>query len=108
MDIDYFTKWIEVIPLVNVDQEAVIEFIQRHIIYRFGIPKTITTDQGSVFTGRKVQEFAKEIGFKLLTSTPYYAQENGQVKVANKVVIGLIKKHVSKKPRNWHKTLNHI
>ena len=49
--IDYFTKWIEVIPLVNVDQENVIEFIQKHIIYRFGIPETITTDQGSVFIG---------------------------------------------------------
>ncbi|XP_050889241.1 uncharacterized protein LOC127094451 [Lathyrus oleraceus] len=48
------------------------------------------------------------MGFKLLTSTPYYAQANGQVEVANKVIIGLIKKHVGKKPRNWHKTLDHI
>lgn len=31
--IDYFTKWVEAIPLVNVDQEAVVEFIQNHIIY---------------------------------------------------------------------------
>lgn len=35
--IDYFTKWIEAIPLVNVDQETMIEFIQRNIIYRFRI-----------------------------------------------------------------------
>lgn len=104
----YFTKWIEDIPLVNVDQEDVIKFIQRHIIYRFEIPETITTDQGSVFTGRKVQEFAKEMRFKLLTSSPYYAQANGQVKAANKVVIGLIKKHMRKKPKNWHKTLDQI
>ncbi|XP_050876762.1 uncharacterized protein LOC127080495 [Lathyrus oleraceus] len=55
-----------------------------------------------------MQEFAKEMGFKLLTSTPYYAQANGQVKAANKVVIGLIKKHVGEKPRNWHKTLDQI
>lgn len=48
------------------------------------------------------------MGFKLLTSTPYYAQANGQVEAANKVVIGLIKKHVGKKPRNWHKTLDQI
>ncbi|XP_050916221.1 uncharacterized protein LOC127131340 [Lathyrus oleraceus] len=88
--------------------EDVIEFIQKHIIYRFGIPETVTTDQGSVFTGREMQEFATEMGFKLLTSTPYYAQANGQVEAANKVIIGLIKKHVKKKPRNWHKTLVHI
>ena len=106
--IDYFTKWIEAIPLVNVDQENVIEFIQKHIIYRFGIPETITTDQGSVFIGRKMQEFAAEMGFKLLTSTPYYAQANGQVEAENKVIISLIKKHVGKKPKNWHKTLYQI
>ena len=73
--------------MVNFNQEVVIKFIQRHIIYRFGIPETITTDQGSIFNGRKVQESAKEVGFNLLTSTPYYAQENGQVEVANHVVI---------------------
>jgi hypothetical protein len=53
-----------------------------------------------------MQEFAKEMGFKLLTSTPYYAQANGQVEAANKVIIGLIKKHVGKKQKNWHKTLD--
>src|SRR3954468_7458687 len=104
--INYFTKWVEAIPLANVDQEAVIKFIQRHIIYRFGIPESITTDQGLVFTGRKMQDFAREMGFKLFTSTPYYAQANGQVEAANKVIIGLIKKHVGKRPKNWHKTLD--
>lgn len=96
----YFTKWIEAIPLTNVDQETMVKFIQKHIIYKFGIPETITTDQGSFFTGRKVQEFAKEMRFKLLTSTPYYAQANCQVKATNNLVIGIIKKHVGKKPRN--------
>ena len=97
--IDYFTKWIEAVPLTKVDQEAVIDFIQTHILYRFGIPETITTDQGSVFVGQKMQDFAVEIGFKLNTSTPYYAQANGQVEAANKVLINIIKKHVAKKPK---------
>ena len=85
---------------MNVDQEAVIDFIQNHIIYRFGIPETITTDQGSAFTGRKMQDFTKEVGIKLLTSTPYYAQANGQVQATNEVIINLIKKHVGNKPKN--------
>src|ERR1044072_9405814 len=104
--IDYFTKWVEAIGLRKVDQEAVIDFIQNHIVYRFGVPETITTDQGTVFTGQKMQDFAKEVGIKLLTSTPYYAQANGQVEAANKVIISLIKKHVGKKPKNWHQTLD--
>ncbi|XP_050895644.1 uncharacterized protein LOC127102307 [Lathyrus oleraceus] len=36
--VDYFTKWGEAIPFPNVSQQDVIEFIQKYIIYRFGIP----------------------------------------------------------------------
>ena len=88
--IDYFTKWVEEIPLPDVTQEVVIEFIQKYIIHRFGIPETITTDQGFVFTGRKMVMFAKDTGYKLLTSTPYYAQANGQVEAANKGIFSII------------------
>ena len=66
-------------------------------IYIFGIPETITTGQGSAFTGRKMVEFALETWFKLLTSTHYYAQANGLVEAANKIVTGLIKKHIGKR-----------
>ena len=59
--IDYFTKWVEAIALPNVDQEAVIDFIQDHIMCRFGIPETITTDQGSVFTGRKFKSLHRKL-----------------------------------------------
>jgi hypothetical protein len=50
--IDYFTKWVEAIPLRELNQDAVIGFIQNHIVYRFGILETITTDEGSVFTAK--------------------------------------------------------
>ncbi|KAK2444268.1 protein NYNRIN [Trifolium repens] len=106
--IDYFTKWIEAVALPKVDQEAVISFIINHIIYRFGLPETITTDQGTVFVGQKMQNFANEAGFRLLTSAPYYAQANGQVEAANKIIIGLIKKYIAQKPKNWHNTLDQV
>jgi hypothetical protein len=35
---DYFTKWVEAIPLKKVTSENMIEFVKEHIIYRFGIP----------------------------------------------------------------------
>lgn len=104
--INYFTKWIEAIPLKTVTQDEVMNFIQKHIIYRFSIPETITTDQGSVFTGQKMVKFAQDMGFKLLTSTPYYAQANGQVEAANKNIISIIKKKVKKKPKNCHEFLD--
>lgn len=61
-----------------------------------------------MFTGRKMTEFASEAEFKLLTSTPYHEQANGKVKEFNKIVIGLIKKHIGPKPKNWHKILDQV
>jgi len=103
--VDYFTKWVEAIPLPDVTQEVVIKFSQKYIIHRFGIPETITMDQGSVFTGQKMVKFADDTSYKLLTSTPYYAQANGQVEAANKNIISIIKKKTKEKPKNWHEVL---
>jgi hypothetical protein len=44
---DYFTKWVEAIPLKKVTSENMVELVKEHIIYMFGIPQTITTDQGA-------------------------------------------------------------
>jgi hypothetical protein len=44
---DYFSKWVEAIPLKKVTSENMVEFVKEHIIYRFGIPQTITIDQRS-------------------------------------------------------------
>jgi hypothetical protein len=44
---DYFTKWTKVVALKNMTHREVIEFITEHIIHRFGIPQTLTTDQGT-------------------------------------------------------------
>jgi hypothetical protein len=41
---DYFTKWTEAVPLKNMTHREVIHFISKHIIHRFGIPRTLTID----------------------------------------------------------------
>jgi hypothetical protein len=35
---DYFTKWVEAIPMKSVTLKDVINFIKEHIIHMFGIP----------------------------------------------------------------------
>jgi hypothetical protein len=35
---DYFTKWMETVPLKNMMHKEVIHFISEHIIHRFSIP----------------------------------------------------------------------
>ena len=68
---DYFTKWTEVVPLKNMTHREVIEFITKYIIHRFGIPQTLTTDQGSSFISKEVREFAESYKIKILNSSSY-------------------------------------
>ena len=35
---DYFTRWVEAIPLRKINEDAVIDFLQDHIMTRFGVP----------------------------------------------------------------------
>jgi transposase InsO family protein len=83
-----------------------IDFVKEHIVYRFGIPQTITSDQGSQFTSGEFEEYANSLGIKLLNSSPYYAQANGQAEAANKGIIKLIKRKIDENPKRWHMILN--
>ena len=103
---DYFTKWTEAVPLKNMTHREVIEFITEHIIHRFGIPQTLTMDQGSSFISKEVRDFAESYKIKILNSSSYYAQVNCQAKSSNKILIKLIKKKIEENPRRWHEVLS--
>jgi hypothetical protein len=103
---DYFTKWTEVVPLKNMTHKEVIHFISKHIIYRFDIPQTLITDQGSSFMSHQVCEFAESLKIMLLSSSPYYAQGNGQVESSNNTLIKLIKKMIEENSKRWHEILS--
>jgi hypothetical protein len=96
---DYFTKWTEAIPLKNMTHKEVIGFITEHIIHRFDIPQTLTTDQGTSFVAKEVRDFVNSYGIKLLNSSPYYAQANGQAESSNKTLVKLIKKKIEDNPK---------
>jgi transposase InsO family protein len=52
------------------------------------------------------KEFAESLRIKLLNSSPYYAQANGQAESSNKTLIKLIKKKIEESPRHWHEVLS--
>jgi hypothetical protein len=103
---DYFTKWVEAIPMKSVTSKDVVNFIKEHVIHRFGIPQTITTDGGSVFISEKFRKFTTDMGIKLIRSSSYYAQANGQAEASNQSLIKLIKRKIDEHPRRWHEVLS--
>jgi hypothetical protein len=46
------------------------------------------------------------MGIKLLNSSPYYAQANGQAEASNKIMIKIMQKKIDQKPKWWHSVLD--
>jgi hypothetical protein len=58
MAVDKFSKWIMSQPIVNVRSEEAMSLFT-DIIYRFGIPNTIITDNGTQFMGNEIPQLLR-------------------------------------------------
>ena len=99
---DYFTLWVKAIPLRKVNEDAVTNFLQDHIMTRFGVPISLVFDNATYFSSIILTTFAYEKGIKLHYSAKYYPHGNGLVESTNKNIIRILKKTVIENRRSWH------
>jgi transposase InsO family protein len=84
--VDTFTKWMEVVPAVNITQDAAVKFLQS-IIYRFGVPRRVLIDNGTQFKGAKFARCCVEFGIQHQPSSVAHLQTNGQVEQTNELIL---------------------
>ncbi|XP_060183113.1 uncharacterized protein LOC132613074 [Lycium barbarum] len=82
----YFSKWAEAVALKEVKKENVANFIRVNIIYRFGIPRYIITDNGKPFDNKLMNKICDLFGFKQRKSSMYHAAANGLAEAFNKTL----------------------
>ncbi|XP_026399920.1 uncharacterized protein K02A2.6-like [Papaver somniferum] len=102
---EYFTKWVEAIPLRGTTGATIAAFIEEYIICRFGVPKHIMTDNGTPFANKQVRELLEEYGIKQVFSIIYYPQGNIQAESTNKILIRILSRKIHDNPREWHEQL---
>jgi hypothetical protein len=61
---EYFSKWVEAIPLRKATGVAVANFIREHIITRFDIPHKIISDNDTSFVNKNVREVLEHYWIK--------------------------------------------
>src|ERR1700732_323082 len=102
---DYFTKWIEAVPLVYTTANDIRKFLWEMIICRFGIPHTIITDNALQLEASLVETFCSSFGIKHKFSAPYHPQANGQAEASNKTIIYILKRRLEEQGQDWVKHL---
>uniref|UniRef100_A0A2N9G0R7 Integrase catalytic domain-containing protein n=1 Tax=Fagus sylvatica TaxID=28930 RepID=A0A2N9G0R7_FAGSY len=102
---EYFSKWVEAIPLRKATGAAVANFIREHIITRFGIPHKIISDNGTPFVNKNVKEVLEHYRIKHRRSTPYYPQGNGQAEATNRMLLRILSKMVFDYGKGWNSHL---
>jgi transposase InsO family protein len=80
--IDKFTKWPEATPVVKINKQSAVKFI-KSIIYRFGVPNRIITDNGSQFTSGDFQGYCEDLSIQICYVSPAHPESNGQVECVN-------------------------
>ena len=81
---NYFSKWTKAIPLKAINDNEVIQFLQRNIVTRFGVLNYLVFDNAKYFSSLKIVEFSLKYNINLKYSTNYYPQGNGVAESTNK------------------------
>ena len=98
---EYFTKWVEAVPLRKAIGGAIANFIKENIIVRFGVPRRIISDNGMPFVNSDVRKMLEFYQVKHHRSLPYYSQRNGQAEATNKTLIKIISKMSQEYTGGW-------
>jgi hypothetical protein len=107
--VDYFTKWVEEKALANITTPTIQKLFWQNIVYRFGVPRELTVDNGKQFDYYSFKEYCKTLGTHVKFSSVYHPQSNGAVERANGLIfIGIKKCLFDQKKGKWTDELSKV
>jgi hypothetical protein len=101
VDVDYFTKWVEVEPLVNITAKSIKRFLCKNVVCRYGVPHAFVTNNRKQFDYEPFQKWCAEFYIRNYFSSPVHPQANGQVEATNKTIFKILKKKLGDRKGDW-------
>ena len=94
------------VPLSVANGKTIPLFITNYIIFWYGVPSSIITDNGGQFKNKDLKKLCKKFKITQHWSSIYYPQGNGQVEASNKAILKILHHTVCKSGRDWHLQIN--
>ena len=98
---DYFSRWMEAIPLPNQEASTVADHLVDEVFMRFSVPEQLHSDQGPQFESQLVKEVCKLLHIKKTRTTPYHPQCDGMVERFNRTLLNMLATHCKDHPWDW-------
>ena len=102
---DYFTKWVDAVPIRNQKATTVAQKLIDRLISIFGTPMQIHSDQGRSFESDVFREMCRLLGIEKTRTTPYRPQSDGLVERANRTIENMLASFVSQNQKDWDEHL---
>ena len=103
--VDFATRYSEVVPLKNIDNETVAEALV-NISCRLGVPEEILSDLGTQFVSDCMKEVTRLLSIKQLNTTAYHPMCNGLSEKFNGTLKTMLRRLCSEQPKQWHRYIN--
>ncbi|XP_057757869.1 uncharacterized protein LOC130976929 [Arachis stenosperma] len=95
-------------PLANGTTQRSRKFLYRNIITRFGVPYSITTDNGTQFIDTGFRNLVADLKIHHQFTSVEHPQANGQAEATNKVILAGLKKRLQDAKGAWAEELPQV
>lgn len=84
--VDYYSRYVEIEIMTKTDSTETIKRLSI-IFARFGLPISITADNGRQFVSEEFRNYCETYNMQLVSTTPYWPQMNGEVERQNRSIL---------------------
>ena len=102
--VDYFSRWVEVDIIYSTTSEVIIKCLDKQFC-RYGVPRTLRTDNGASLVFAEMDGYVTEMGIKPRLTTPLWPRANGEVERQNRSLLKAMRAAQAGK-KDWRSELN--
>ncbi|XP_076049696.1 uncharacterized protein LOC143030434 [Oratosquilla oratoria] len=104
---DTFSRYPEAVPLRRVHAKVVFQELIKFFT-RWGLPRELQTDQGSVFLSKEVMQGLGALGIVKVTSSAYHPQSQGALERYHQTLKTMLKKWCLDNDTGWDQALPYL
>ena len=97
---DRYSKLVRTVPLKKITAAHIVQAFVHHWIFVYGPPVKFLSDIGTQFTARFFQNICRILRIRIVFTTTYHLQANGQVERYNRTLTSALRKYDGEHPKD--------